>query len=896
MRILYFRLKGYAGIFQGMGIDELSIPFHKLKNQFIIIRGANGSGKSTILKSLSPDIDGSDYYRTDYMINNGERNIINYHAEKEIHFQHNNDIYKILIVSPVKQDGSRATTKAYISKNDVELNPNGNVSSFKDIRDNVFNMDSEYIKLSLVSSENRGIVDMIPSERKKFMSSIIETVEFYNDCYKNLSKKSSKYKNLINTIKSKIYNIGDEISLQNQYKQLSAQIKGMDKSRDTIKNNISENTAKVKLYDKDGKIQELYQSIVSELEQIKHNHNECISKLNKILNHHKLDDNYKEEYNSLNNRITELTNIISSDNFKLQELVKSRESIQTQYDQNYIQYQSLKSEQFENNIEEEYNKYSEELKDINIYLQNIPDDVIKTFPSKNELLNLEVVLYKIESNINYIKDVYSIEDIKKAILGNNIELSKSISKILEDNKNRLGELSIQINQVKSDIDEIKVLESRPSTCKDNSCIFIKRAYEISKTNPRERLEGLLEEQKSIESNISNQEVELSRNSTILDIEKELHNGIKVNIDSNEIIINKLPSIKNICDNIFNIFIDTNISFTQYIKEYIKLSEYIEDLHEVTRILKSLESNIKLYKTNVTLLENFNISLNDLKFKIDNYDKDINNIASNINANSKVLNELNNKKSILEEVITIQSNIDELNNKKSILAEKYTEVRDQITTVKKAIDDINLDNSRLSLLEKDIIPLKDQLDAIKFNISNLYEYRKEMNSYNEVYEKIEFLRNACSPTRNSIQALFISIYMDKIIMSCNQLLSYLFNGNIQMMRPEITDRDFNLPFITQSGKPVSDVSMGSTSQKCMMAMVFSFATLHQGSDIYNIMRLDEIEGGLDSDNRRMIVPLLKQIADIMQVEQCIMISHNIEIDTFSSDIINITPHGVQITEG
>jgi len=334
-------------------------------------------------------------------------------------------------------------------------------------------MDSEYIKLSLVSSENRGIVDMIPSERKKFMSSIIETVEFYNDCYKNLSKKSSKYKNLINTIKSKIYNIGDEISLQNQYKQLSTQIKGMDKSRDIIKNNISENTAKIKLYDKDGKIQELYQSILSELEKIKHDHNECISKLNKILNHHKLNSNCKEEYNSINTRIAELTNIISSDNFKLQELVKSRESIQSQYDQNYIQYQSLKSEQFENNIEEEYNKYSEELKDINIYLQNIPDDIIKSFPSKNELLNLEVVLYKIESNINYIKDVYSIEDTKKAILGNNIELSKSISKVLEDNKNRLGELSIQINQVKSDIDEIKVLESRPSTCKDNSCIFIK---------------------------------------------------------------------------------------------------------------------------------------------------------------------------------------------------------------------------------------------------------------------------------------------------------------------------------------------------------------------------------------------------------------------------------------
>ena len=65
MRILYFRLKGYAGIYHGMGLNEIVIPFSQFPHKIILIQGTNGCGKSTILNALSLDIDGSDAYRAD---------------------------------------------------------------------------------------------------------------------------------------------------------------------------------------------------------------------------------------------------------------------------------------------------------------------------------------------------------------------------------------------------------------------------------------------------------------------------------------------------------------------------------------------------------------------------------------------------------------------------------------------------------------------------------------------------------------------------------------------------------------------------------------------------------------------------------------------------------------
>ena len=47
-------LINYGGIYNGMHLYDITIDFSKCKNRIIVLRGDNGSGKSTIESSLKP--------------------------------------------------------------------------------------------------------------------------------------------------------------------------------------------------------------------------------------------------------------------------------------------------------------------------------------------------------------------------------------------------------------------------------------------------------------------------------------------------------------------------------------------------------------------------------------------------------------------------------------------------------------------------------------------------------------------------------------------------------------------------------------------------------------------------------------------------------------------------
>ena len=125
MKFASIYLSNYIGIYNGMGIYDIHIDMTKCKNRITIIRGDNGSGKSTLSKAMSLFPDPNDAF------------IPGMAARKEIILIDGETFYKLVFVHGVKSNGDREVTKAYITKtfgnNVVELNENGNVSSYKDI-------------------------------------------------------------------------------------------------------------------------------------------------------------------------------------------------------------------------------------------------------------------------------------------------------------------------------------------------------------------------------------------------------------------------------------------------------------------------------------------------------------------------------------------------------------------------------------------------------------------------------------------------------------------------------------------------------------------------------------------------------------------------------------------
>ena len=72
----------------------------------------------------------------------------------------------------------------------------------------------------------------------------------------------------------------------------------------------------------------------------------------------------------------------------------------------------------------------------------------------------------------------------------------------------------------------------------------------------------------------------------------------------------------------------------------------------------------------------------------------------------------------------------------------------------------------------------------------------------------------------------------------------------------------------------------------MGMAINLSLFHQASTKFNIARLDEIDGPLDSRNRSEFVNALYHTLPLLNIEQLFIISHSLETDTSMVDIIKL----------
>ena len=151
MRLKSATFKNLKPIYRSSGKKEIYIDFSKCLHKITLIIGPNGSGKSTIINALQPLPDVSTLYI------DGEE------GEKILEYYCDDIIYVLRIVYPVNGYKKRTQTKAFIKKimsdgTEFELNPNGNIGSYKDALYSEFKLDANFVSLSKLSMEYRGIV------------------------------------------------------------------------------------------------------------------------------------------------------------------------------------------------------------------------------------------------------------------------------------------------------------------------------------------------------------------------------------------------------------------------------------------------------------------------------------------------------------------------------------------------------------------------------------------------------------------------------------------------------------------------------------------------------------------------------------------------------------------
>ena len=871
MKILYVKLVNYIGIFNGRGDTELEIDLSKTTTPIVIIKGYNGSGKSTLLRALSPMPDGSDQF------------IPNVEAKKVIVYQLGYDVIRIEYLYPIKKDGSRATTKAQVFKNDEPLNLTNNVSDAKEIIFTLFKLDTSFLALSQLTSTDRGLADKRPSERKIFVNSSIDGIEEYNNMYKTINKKFSMYKNLINSVVSKINKIGNKQELDISFNRINTMLENIVKERDKALSSVAKIQAK--LDDNNSKeLIEKYNSLESNIYSYNRNIESLMNELHNIgdydiSNIHKIEKDQSVEL------ATKKANLSIAQNY-LDRLNKEISSINSEIQRKIVEKNTYISTDISQDEIDSYNKALQELENINKDISNMNIDI----SNKEEIISLKDLFKFIINKLKYITDglVYIDYEIGFDFILKN-KNNDETWKIIYDLRNELSSArltyndnNLQINSLESLVDKADKLKLRPKNCKNDSCIFIKDAIEASKKNPSKELEKLVKENENLSESISELDKQVNMINDCIEV-KNKFDAVYNKVSSYEFLLSK-AKLNKLCNYEYLVSIARNNNYKFILDASSNLSvlfNLLELKSNYESIIDKYKDSIEDYKRNKSIIDSINSEIDSNKnkladlqneFKSKQSEKD--NLELWINANqSKIIllgKFIETKLSKLEKYL---SEVEQLKKDKDKL-------RNQVMQLEEISKDLESSKILANQVNDRYNEILKQRDILSYNKIMIEKYIEELAEYKTKYEKLETIRYYVSPT-TGIQTVFMGAYMNNIIIKANELLSLIFNGQFVIQPFVINESEFRIPCLG-SGIMNDDISSMSTSQVCMISMIISFAMLANADTDYNILKLDEIDGGLDPDNRSQFISLLNSLIQIVNCEQCFLISHNMEY----SDKVNM----------
>lgn len=193
MRIVYLKTRNFADIYVGMNKKEFELDLSKQKNRIILLIGPVGSGKTSILSKLNPFA-----YPGNMDVRNGPEIILEGEdGYKEIHYSHNGALY---VIKHYYQFSSGKGVKSFISRDGTELNPNGNVSSFKEVVDIELSIEPDLMTLLRLGSNVTGLIDKKSTERKAFATELLKDISIYLQLYKKVTNDSRTMKTMLKMV------------------------------------------------------------------------------------------------------------------------------------------------------------------------------------------------------------------------------------------------------------------------------------------------------------------------------------------------------------------------------------------------------------------------------------------------------------------------------------------------------------------------------------------------------------------------------------------------------------------------------------------------------------------------------------------------------------------------
>lgn len=895
-RLVRFKATNIIGFVSGLGRKSFTLDFSEFKNKtLMVIVGDNATGKSTFASLVHPTHTPSDD-RSKFVVPGKEGSLIRVYEGDD-----GTIITTKCIYHPKSNPEDGHTPKCYLSikrpdeKDDIEMNPNGNVTSYTSLLYTYFGITKEYINFASYSDAVDDIVTMTDTERKVSMSTIIPNTKRLELTYSIVNDKYKNLRNMVRNVSQKILALRDEESLNQDLKRVTKELNEALDDKDTYTRKFAKAEGRVKELSHGENINELisaYQSMVNSLISFDSKLMDIRMKL--FTYYKKLGITPKPDSIEFDGMDKILVNIGKYE----RKIASSESTIRNASDQ----IDKLKSELFQ--IEKEIT----ESESVLFSLQT--QDVKELEKTRDEYL-------KQISELRYAKDRKKYDNMSyDEVVGFSRSvaiLDRMISALYEDYGEMVSHYlnsqdenyqyntmttidslsgSIQTKSAKRDsvyraLIEKKqyqqfqdILDQRPKTCHDDTCPFIANALKWSHiageiTELKEQYEQLNVEIAEDEKSIDHLEKELTMIQTF--------QNLKVYLDPLEELIKKYfhVDMKTVYDSIANCTWGSVLDILTLKSIAAILSEKDLYIRITTQILPEINHSIelaKLYGTNRNMIQTQLARLNrnheDIKENLDNYTMKLKVSQGMKDAYDIKLHMWKSIYNLIEEYRSIAE-------KRIQTADKAEERKSEIGTIQDLVKKCSDYDERIREADHTIEELSPIRQQIQMDISTLIHLKDEKDQIEHDFIVVEVLKAITQPGKGVWKEL-IRMYMDEIYTTSNQLLLNTFGGKLYLKRFIITDKEFVIPFV-YNGSEGSDIAYASSSQQSTIAMAISLAIMSTLIDKYGVLVIDEADRALSAENKAVFVDILAKQMNYIGVSQSFVITHSPE---YYRDINNV----------
>ncbi len=871
MRIRYLKLVNFLHIYSGLNKTEIELDFRKSAKTINIIIGKMGSGKSVILGHLQPfaSFGTLDARNQDGIIIEGED------GKKIIEYQVENTVYHIEHVYQWKRD--HHSVKSYITKNGEELNPNGNVSSFKSLIELELGLNQSDLSLLRLGPNVTNLIDMSAAARKSYMASRLKDAELYAILYKRLNEDMRNINAQASLLTNKITSLtkgsvadmlSEQSSIEKNIRELQTQLHdsiaclgGYDSELKRIFKGRS-----IQMYDQELEMHE------AELQST----TQFIEKTSKEIRE------VQDNFHSFSEVAENLGSVKASLSHNTEELLH----LDDQYKQNDLQLSKLQEKQLILCDKEQLSNMKKTYQELLMKLQEMEKE-LQDFRCKYATPQIRALLAQLNTMNALISDInsYNYRTIMRILQNGGAALKEA--------NTRIDHLERRRRYLQRELSNLKFADSYqpsetlyfPPFCPTHDCpyykthpVTVKEAH--NGVDKRDEFDALQQSIEKCEKEIDEYTEYPIVYSKVQALREMWPDAVQQLEDIHAI---KTKSIVKVFSNMF----DMKWYDHDKVVDVLNLCVLRDKYYELSEKTQAMRSEIDSMDRNNSegLSEKISFIQNTMKeefAKITSLEKQ----NSVLKQQQELLEKAYHKLMMLEESM---HEVEDATLKVNALKELVCAMRDDRDKAKSIRENANNENRKKIHLESTIRDLQAKANQIAATLNDLDYSKAEFEKVQVAQSYLKDIVEAVSSNKG-IPLVYIKLFLNQCKDTVNDLISDVFGDSIEILDFDITETDFKIPYAI-NGSPVKDISSASQGQRAIISLALSFALVRQAMSHYNIMLLDEMDGPLYKDDREKFISILFKQIQAINAEQIFIVSHNNTFDGHNVNIIMTTDEHV-----